>query len=208
MSATILVATTNRGKLAELSAMLALDVSVKWVGLDAFAGLAEVVEDGADFAENARIKALGYARATGLWTLADDSGLVIDALGGEPGVLSARYSGPARPGEDRRAVDKRNNLLVLERLRDVADERRTSRFVCCLCLAEPSRVLIETRGILEGRILRGPRGESGFGYDPIFYVPELGRTVAELGAEEKNAVSHRGRAVAALRPKLARLLAT
>jgi len=205
MERAILVATTNSGKLAELSAML--DLGVDWKGLADVGPVEEVVEDGATFVENARKKALGYAWQTGLWTLADDSGLVIDALGGAPGVHSARFCGAAGDGLDRRAVDRLNNAKVLELLADVRDGERTARFVCRLCLAEPGRVLAETGGVIEGRILRAGRGENGFGYDPIFYVPELGKTAAELPREQKNAVSHRARAVAAMRPLLEALLA-
>ncbi len=143
----ILVATTNPGKVRELRALLGTQVD--WKSLADFPGVPEVKEDGATFAENACKKALGYAQATGLWTLADDSGLVVDALGGAPGVNSARFSGARPPGGDRRLLDRRNMEKLLALLQDVPPEKRTARFVCCLCLASPEKVLLETRGTLE-----------------------------------------------------------
>jgi XTP/dITP diphosphohydrolase len=202
----ILVATTNPGKVRELRALLG--AQVEWKSLADFPGIPEVKEDGATFAENARKKALGYAQATGLWTLADDSGLVVDALDGAPGVNSARFSGDRPKGADRKLLDRRNMEKLLSLLQDVPAEKRTARFVCCLCLASPEKVLLETRGTLEGRIATEPAGTGGFGYDPVFFVPRLGRTVAQLGAEEKNAVSHRGNAMRALKPLLMGLLQT
>ena len=201
---TILVATTNPGKVRELRAMLGDEV--EWKSLADFPGVGEVKEDGATFAENARKKALGYARATGLWTLADDSGLVVDALGGAPGVNSARFSGERAQGADRRIVDRRNMEKLLSMLQGVPKEKRTARFVCCLCLAGPEKVLIETQGTLEGLITEEPAGTGGFGYDPVFLVPQLGKTVAQLGEEEKNAISHRGNAMRKLKPLLVELL--
>ncbi len=201
----ILVATTNPGKVRELRALL--DDAVEWKSLADFPGVGEVREDGATFAENARKKALGYARATGLWTLADDSGLEVDALGGAPGVNSARFAGDRPPGAERRAHDRRNTEKLLSLLEGVPPEQRTARFVCCLCLAGPEQVLIETRGTVEGLIAREPAGTGGFGYDPVFFVPQLGRTVAQLDDEEKNAISHRGNAMRKLKPLLDDLLA-
>jgi len=200
----ILVATTNPGKIAELKAML--DVDVELVGLADFQGMAEIEEDGTTFAENARKKALGYAKATGLWTIADDSGLVVDALDGAPGIKSARFSGEKEA--DRGLLDRKNMAKVLKLLEDVPGEKRTARFVCHLCLASPERILIETEGTLEGLINDKPVGENGFGYDPIFFVPHLNKTVAQLTAEEKNAISHRGNAIRKLKPLLAQLLKT
>jgi XTP/dITP diphosphohydrolase len=200
----ILVATTNPGKVRELRALLG--DQVQWQSLADFPGLAEVKEDGATFAENARKKALGYAKATGLWTLADDSGLVVDALGGAPGVNSARFSGERAPGADRKVIDRRNMEKLLSLLQGVPTEKRTARFVCCLCLASPERVLLETQGALEGRIAEEPAGTGGFGYDPVFLVPQLGQTVAQLGENEKNAISHRGNAMRRLKPLLEELL--
>ncbi len=200
----ILVASTNPGKLAELSAMLEADV--EWAGLGDFEGIAEVAEDGASFAANARKKALEYAKATGCWTIADDSGLMVDALGGEPGVNSARFSGERGEGVSRKEHDKKNIAKVLEFLGGTPPEKRGARFVCCLCLASPEKVLIETEGTLEGYIAESEMGENGFGYDPIFYLPRLGKTAAQLTSEEKNSISHRGRAIRKLKPFLKKLL--
>ena len=202
---TILVATTNPGKVRELRAML--DADVQWKGLADLPELGEVEEDGATFAENARKKATEYARATGLWTLADDSGLVVDALDGAPGVKSARFCGEVPPGTARKTVDQRNIARLLERLEGVPTEKRTARFMCFLCLASPERVLIETQGKVEGRIIDEPVGENGFGYDPVFFVPDLGKTVAQLPDDEKNAISHRGHAIAEFKPLVNQLLA-
>lgn len=196
----ILVATTNAGKIAEIRAMLGDDL--RWLGLGELGAVAEIPEDGATFAENARKKALGYAKATGLWTIADDSGLVVDALGGAPGVRSARFSGKRSKEANRTLIDRRNIAKVLELLKGVPKERRTARFICCLCLASPEKVLIETEGRLEGLITEMGIGENGFGYDPIFFVPHLARTVAQLTREEKNAISHRGSAIRELKPLL------
>ena len=201
----ILVATTNPGKITELRAMLDLDV--QWVGLSDFAGIVEIEEDGASFAENARGKATGYAEATGLWTIADDSGLVVDALGGAPGVKSARFSGEKLEGQDRTLIDHRNIAKVLRLLEGVAKEKRMARFVCCLCLASPEKVLVETQGTVEGLIAEEEIGENGFGYDPIFYLPGLGKTMAELSMDEKNGVSHRGQAVMKARRMLEQRIA-
>ena len=212
----ILVASTNPGKIAELRAMLdpclcrgkpvPAKAGIQWVGLSDFPSIAEIKEDGASFSENARKKATGYAKATGLWTIADDSGLVVDALRGEPGVKSSRFSGDKEKGADRSLIDHRNIAKVLRLLQGVPKERRTARFVCCLCLASPEKVLVETQGVLEGFIAEKEIGESGFGYDPIFFVPHLNRTVGQLTSEEKNAISHRGSAIRKLRPLLAQLL--
>ena len=202
MKRKILVATTNPGKIAELMAMLG--DNIEWLGLSHFKGVAEIQEDGATFAENARRKSLGYARATGFWTIADDSGLMIDALGGQPGVKSARFSGAK--DKNRKLLDHKNMAKVLKLLRDVPKEKRTARFVCCLCLASPEKVLIETEGVLEGFIAEKEIGENGFGYDPIFFVPRLNKTVAQLSAEEKNAISHRGNAIRKLKSLLSNIL--
>jgi XTP/dITP diphosphohydrolase len=204
MKRKILVATTNPGKIGELRAML--DFDVEWVGLADFLNINEVKEDGETFAENARKKAAGYAKQTGLWTIADDSGLVVDALGGEPGVKSARFSGAKE--KSRKLLDHKNMAKVLKLLKGVPKEKRTARFVCCLCLASPEKVLIETEGKLEGVIAEKEMGTNGFGYDPIFFVPKLNKTVAQLTREEKNAISHRGNAIRKLKPLLKKLLET
>ena len=198
----ILVATTNPGKVAELRAML--DIDVELLGLSDFEGIGEIEEDGETFAENARKKATGYAKVTGLWTIADDSGLVIDALDGAPGVRSARFSGEKE--NDRTLLDHKNMAKVLELLDGVQAEKRTCRFMCCLCLATPEKVLIETQGKLEGVITENQIGTNGFGYDPIFFVPDLNKTVAQLTPQEKNEISHRGNAIRKLVPLLGKLI--
>ena len=200
----ILVATGNPGKIAEIGAML--DADVRWLGLADLPPMAEIEEDGSTFVENARKKAAGYAKAAGLWTLADDSGLVVDALGGAPGVKSARFSGEKSKDADRTLIDHRNIAKTLELLNGVPKEKRTARFVCRLCLASPERILIETEGTLEGLITDREIGQSGFGYDPIFFVPDLNKTIAQLTGEEKNAISHRGYAIRKLNPLLTELL--
>ncbi|MHC4596670.1 MAG: XTP/dITP diphosphatase [Planctomycetota bacterium] len=204
MKQKILVATTNPGKIDELRAMLDLDF--EWLGLSDFGDIDEIQEDGTTFAENARKKAAGYAKAAGLWTIADDSGLVVDALGGAPGVKSARFSGEKPKDGDRTLIDHRNIAKVLELLKNLPQEKRTAKFVCCLCLASPERILIETQGTLEGLITDREIGENGFGYDPIFFVPHLDKTVAQLTREEKNAISHRGNAIRKFKPLLEEFL--
>jgi XTP/dITP diphosphohydrolase len=201
---TILVATGNSGKLVEISAML--DIPARWLTLKDFPQVGEVEEDGLTFEENARKKALGYAAQTGLWTLADDSGLAVDALDGAPGVVSARFCGASSSTTDRKTIDRLNYEMVLDLLRKKPAAPRTARFVCCLCLAAPREILLETRGQCEGLILDAPRGDNGFGYDPVFFVPAVNRTIAELTTQEKNAVSHRGNALGKLKPLLNDLL--
>jgi len=198
----ILVATTNPGKMAELSAML--DMDIEWLSLADFPGIGEVEEDGDTFAENAAKKAHEYAKATGCWTIADDSGLVIDALDGQPGVMSARFSGTDTA--DRTLIDRKNMTKVLKLMTSVPPDRRTARFVCSLCLAGPKEIMLQTEGLLEGLITAKPIGENGFGYDPIFFAPNLGKTVAELEPDEKNAISHRGNAIRKLKPLLEKLI--
>jgi XTP/dITP diphosphohydrolase len=198
----ILVASTNPGKLKELREMLSGDI--EWVSLSDFSDVGEIEEDGKTFAENARKKAMGYAKATGLWTLADDSGLVIDALNGQPGVKSARFSGDK--GTNRGLLDHKNMAKVLKLLQGAPKDKRKARFVCRLCLASPEKILIETEGKMEGVITTEEEGENGFGYDPIFFVPQLNKTVAQMASEEKNAISHRGKALRKLKPLLEQLL--
>ncbi|OQA00493.1 MAG: dITP/XTP pyrophosphatase [Planctomycetes bacterium ADurb.Bin401] len=213
----ILVATTNPGKLKEISEML--DFDIEWKSLADFPDIKEVEEDGKTFAENAQKKALGYAKQTGLWTLADDSGLVVDALGGLPGVNSARFSGQSRdnshPSRDsngavvnRDLIDHKNMAKLLSLMENIPDEKRTARFACCLCLAAPDKILAETSGSLQGTIIRKEQGTNGFGYDPIFYIPGLKKTVAQLDSEQKNNISHRGRAIEKLKPILRQLIST
>ena len=225
MKRKILVATTNPGKVEELRAML--DDNIQWLGLADFPNVAEIEEDGLTFAENARKKAAGYAKQTGIWTIADDSGLLIDALDGAPGVKSARFSQDQRlktqdlkqsikcrisnhesriTSHDRTLLDRKNMTKVLKLLEDVPAEKRTAKFVCCLSLASPEKILIETEGTLEGFIAEKPIGENGFGYDPIFFVPHLNKTTAQLTAKEKNAISHRGNAIRKLKLLLEQFL--
>lgn len=195
----ILLATRNPGKQRELASILAW-LPAQWETLDAFPDLPAPVEDGTTFLANATKKALHYARLTGLWTLAEDSGLEVDHLRGAPGVESARFAGPG-------ADDQANNARLVAALAGVPLDRRTAHFRCAAVLASPEKVLASAQGHLDGRIIDRPRGRHGFGYDPHFFVPSLGRTTAELDPDHKNRVSHRGRAVRALIPHLRRLLA-
>lgn len=208
MALQILVATTNQGKVKELRTLLELDrqgeTEVVLLSLSEVAGVPEVEEDAETFAGNARKKATAYAAVTGLWTISDDSGLVIDALGGRPGVNSARFSGVQ--DTDRSVVDKKNIQKVLDLMRNVPLTDRTARFKCCLCMAAPDRVQIETEGTVEGLIGTEPVGAGGFGYDPIFYLPSLSKTMAQLDMKEKNAISHRGNAIRRLKPLLEALI--
>ncbi len=204
----ILVATTNPGKMKELSEMLSAAGHAEWLSLRDFPDVPEVEEDGHTFAENARKKALGYAAATGLWTLADDSGLLINALDGAPGVYSARFAADEydQKSPDRKTIDRLNYQKALRLLDSVPDAQCTARFCCHLCLAKPGQILLETTGFVEGVINRAPVGDNGFGYDPIFYIPAAGKTAAQLDSIEKNRISHRANALAALLPKLKALL--
>lgn len=207
MKQKILVATTNPGKLKEFSELLGdVGAEIQWVCLKDFPGLAEVVEDGSTFSRNAQKKALGYAKATGLLTLADDSGLVVDALDGQPGVLSARFAADECPSADRKVLDKANYQKVLKLLHNVPEPQRTARFMCRLCLADPKEILLEADGTVEGVINHAPAGENGFGYDPVFFIPALGKTAAQLENHEKNKISHRGNAIKKLKPMLESLL--
>lgn len=182
----LLVATTNLHKLHEyrtiFSAIPFRILSLSDIGLDM-----DVEETGTTFAENAELKALAYARASGLLTLADDSGLEIDAMGGSPGVYSARFVRVDATYEERFRV-------IFMRLSGLPSEQRTARFRCAITIAEPSGYYRTVEGSIEGEITPVARGENGFGYDPIFLVPSLGKTTAELSPEQKNEISHRGRA--------------
>mgnify|MGYP001164913289 CR=1 FL=1 len=188
----LLVATTNPGKLREIRAILGgLDLTL--LTLADFAPIPEPEETGSTFVDNARIKALAYASATGELTVAEDSGLEIDALDGEPGVRSARFNGESY--EEKFATIRR---MLAERGVDGG----TARFVCALVLARPDEIVWETNGVVEGRLQHPARGEGGFGYDPIFYYPPYGCTLAEVDGERKAAVSHRGAAFRAFRDYL------
>jgi len=182
----LLLATTNYHKLEEYRAIFS-GLSFHFLSLHDIHLDLDVEEIGTTFAENAELKALTYARASGMLTLADDSGLEIDALGGAPGIYSARFAGKETSYEER-------FRLLLEQLKGLTRERRTARFRCAIALAEPSGYHQTVEGTLEGLIADTPRGQYGFGYDPIFFIPELGKTSAELTPEHKNRISHRGRA--------------
>jgi XTP/dITP diphosphohydrolase len=187
----LLVATHNQGKVAELSAMMG-DLEVSWLSLADLQIETEVAEVGATFAENARLKAVGYAGASGLLTLADDSGLEVDALNGRPGVHTARYGGEGLTPEE-------CYQLLLREMRHVSWESRTARFRCAVALASADGTLLaESEGVCEGLIALEPAGEGGFGYDPIFYLPGRGLTMAQLTPEEKKQISHRGQAIRAM----------
>ena len=190
MTERLLVATTNANKVKEIRHILA-GVPVEIVTLAGWPGVEAPEETGRTFEENARAKALYYAAATGELTVAEDSGLAIDALGGAPGVESARYGGVDLPYPEKFA-------RIDAALRAAGRRESPARFVCALALVRGSRVLFETRGTIEGRIAPEPRGAGGFGYDPIFFYPPYGKTLAEAG-DAKDAVSHRGEAFRRLR---------
>jgi XTP/dITP diphosphohydrolase len=198
VTAKIVLATRNPGKLAELRRILA-PYDVELVGLDEVPDAGEIAETGATFAENAMIKAREVARVSGLVAIADDSGLTIDALNGMPGVLSARWSG-------RHGDDSANLELVLGQIADVPDGRRGAAFVCAAAAAAPDGREVVVEQELTGSLLRERRGTNGFGYDPIFVPDGESRTTAEMAPEEKDAISHRGKAFRALAPLLSDLL--
>ena len=188
----IIFATNNQDKMKEIHAIMA-DFPIEIVSLKEAGIHADVEENGKSFEENAVIKAEAICKLTGCVTIADDSGLEIDALGGEPGIYSARYM-----GEDTSYRIKNANLI--QRLDGVPDEKRTARFVCAVAAAFPDAPTKTVRGIIEGRIGYEEAGENGFGYDPIFYLPEYGCTTAQMAPEDKNKISHRGRALEKNRP--------
>lgn len=194
---TLLIATSNPGKLQEYRELLdGLDltlVDLQTVGIDD-----HVEETGATFEENARLKAETYARLSGLLTLADDSGIEVAALGGEPGLHSARYGGEG-------LNDVERYQLLLRNLAAKAPSDRAARFVCVIALAGTNFETITVEGTVEGTIAHEPRGEFGFGYDPIFLLPDRNCTTAEIAAEDKNRISHRGQAAQKIRPYLARV---
>jgi XTP/dITP diphosphohydrolase len=192
----LVLATSNQNKVREIRAILS-DVPYELVGLDRFPPIHAPDENGRTFAENAHLKARAYADATGELVVAEDSGLEIDALGGVPGIESARYG-----GEDATYPEK--FALIYDALRGRGASGSTARFVCTLALVRGDAVLFEARGTVEGEIAPEPRGSGGFGYDPIFFYPPYGRTLGEVSAEEKARVSHRGKAFAALRRHLLR----
>ncbi|KPK83355.1 MAG: hypothetical protein AMJ81_08455 [Phycisphaerae bacterium SM23_33] len=205
----IVLASRNPGKVREIQAILG-QAGVKVIGLDAIdphRTIPEPPEAAETFARNARAKATYYAGATRTWALADDSGLEVDALGGAPGTRSARYAAEqCRPGAGRDEIDAANNRKLLRELEGVGEEHRGARFVCHLAMSDGRSILLEASGVVQGRIARRPAGSNGFGYDPLFFLPELGCTTAELPPERKNQISHRGRATREFARRLAELL--
>ncbi len=194
----LLIATRNAGKLREYDQLLAgLPLSLTYLDREGITH--EVEETGESLNQNAIRKAQDYARISGLLTLADDSGLEVDALGGEPGVRSARYAGPEADDADR-------YRLLLERMQGVPWEGRGARFRCVIAIVEPGGKTHTAEGTCEGVIALAPQGDHGFGYDPVFYLPELDRTMAQLPPEVKNRISHRARAAEVARSILERIL--
>lgn len=206
MSRRIVLATHNPHKVEELRAILdevLTELDIALVGAGEVANVPEVAETEVTFLGNATLKAVAVAAATGLPALADDSGLAVDVLGGSPGVFSARWSGSrAGEGADRAEKDRANLELLLEQLSDVPDGHRGAAFVCAAVLALPDGSSAGVEGRVRGRIIRAPRGDGGFGYDPVFVPEAASRTFAEHSEAEKNALSHRGAAFRALEPVL------
>lgn len=194
MEPKIIFATGNENKMKEIRQILG-DMDVEILSMKQAGISADIVEDGKTFEENAVIKARAIAELTQEIVLADDSGLEIDYINKEPGIYSARYM-----GEDTSYHIKNQNLI--ERLKDAKEEERTARFVCAIAAAFPNGEVLTTIGTIEGRIAHEEKGENGFGYDPIFYVPEFGCTTAELSEAAKNEISHRGNALRAMKEKL------
>ena len=187
---TVIIASGNKGKLKEFQTLMeGLDVKVK--SMKDFPEIGDIEENGQSFAENAYIKAKAVFDATGCMAIADDSGLEVDALGGAPGIYSARYAGEEKD-------DEANNQKLLEALEDIEDEKRGAQFHCAIVAIDKDGNRYDAEGIVRGRILRAARGDNGFGYDPLFYVEDYGKTTAELSMEEKNSISHRGQAVRAI----------
>jgi XTP/dITP diphosphohydrolase len=187
----LLIATSNAGKVREFRQMLG-DAKFKWSDLSMHRGIAPVQETGTTFRANASLKASSYATLLNTWVLADDSGLEVDALGGAPGIHSARWAELNHAGKG----DEQNNALLLKQLADIPDEKRSARFVCVLALSDKKgRIVLTARDTVEGRIIYEPRGENGFGYDPLFLIDALGKTTAELAPDQKHELSHRGKAL-------------
>jgi len=186
----IVVATSNQGKVAEIVLALA-QLPVKVLGLNDFDSIPEAVEDGASFRDNAILKARHYAKYTGKACLADDSGLEVDALHGAPGIYSARFAGAG-------ANDADNNQKLLRELKNIPAEERAARFRCVLAFVDQDGTFMTTDGVCPGMIAKEAVGTGGFGYDCLFYVPELDKTMAQLSRSEKNSISHRGKALAAM----------
>ena len=180
----LVIATQNVGKAREMAEALS-ELPYEVVSLADYPDAPEVEETGSTFTQNAVLKATAYARYTGELTLADDSGLEVDALGGAPGVLSSRFA----------PTDPERNAKLLDLMKDIPDDRRTARFRCAIAIAEPDGSAQTCEGTVEGVIAHEPKGANGFGYDPVFYLPDLGKHMAELTSSEKNAISHRGKAL-------------
>jgi len=195
----LLVATHNQGKILEYRSLLA-GLPLEVTSLEAEGIALDVNETGVTFAENAVLKACTYARISGLWTWADDSGLEVDALDGAPGVYSARYAGPG-------ASDRDRYLKLVDELQSMNTRDRAARFRCVVAICLPDGETITTDGHVEGEIVDEPRGSNGFGYDPVFYLSDHGATMAELSQETKNQISHRGHAARAAKLALAELIA-
>ena len=194
----IVLATQNEDKIREISHILA-GLPVRFSSLRDFPDVKPAEEDGKTFEENAIKKAMQVWRGTGLVSLADDSGLVVDALGGQPGVMSARFAGDG-------ATYGENNSKLLRLVADVPAGKRKAKFVCVAVLITSTGKIVMQRGEVKGEIIDEPRGSGGFGYDPVFYVPRLKKTVAELDAQTKNTISHRAKAIGALRPYIMSLV--
>jgi XTP/dITP diphosphohydrolase len=206
VSARVFLASRNAKKLAEMERILREHLpGVEVLGLDDVPAYAEPVEDQPTFEGNALVKARAGLAATGLPSIADDSGLCVDALNGMPGVLSARWSGPPLGSNDR--ADDRNNALLLAQLEDVPDERRGAHFACAVAFCAPGLDELVVEGRMDGHVIRETRGTGGFGYDVVFVADDHpGVTTAELSIEDKDAISHRGRALRQLAPRVAALL--
>lgn len=187
----MIFATTNQGKVREIKAILG-DIGEDILSLKEAGISADIVEDGSTFEENAIIKAKAIMELTGQIVLADDSGLEVDAMNKEPGIYSARFMGEDTPYEEK-------NRAIIERLEGVEGDARSARFVCVIAAAFPDGEVITTRGTIEGEIAKEPAGTNGFGYDPIVYVPEYGMTTGQMEPEQKNAISHRGKALVAMK---------
>ena len=201
----LVLGTTNHGKLRELLELLEPH-GIGCTSLAGFAAAVDVDETGATFAENAELKAISQAVALGRWVLAEDSGLVVPALGGAPGVLSARFSGPAEAA-DRETIDRRNSALLLERLAGHSGRERSAHYACHAALADPGgRVVAVAAGACHGRIAESPAGSGGFGYDPLFIVSEYHRTFGELPPAVKSVISHRAHAMRAMLPLIVQAL--
>jgi XTP/dITP diphosphohydrolase len=190
----LVLASKNEGKIREIKNALVIP-SLTYKSLNDFTGLPEIIEDGSSFLENALKKAETISKALNLAVLADDSGLEVDFLQGAPGIYSARFAGD-------QATDSQNNEKLLGLLMGVPEAKRTARFVCALVLCLPSGAWFQAEGICEGRIAQSPEGDQGFGYDPVFYLPEFQKTMAGLPIEVKNSISHRAKALGNMRPHI------